>query len=91
MQRWLAEELTTGPELTSPNTVRDYLRIHYAGHEYESFSVLFLDAKHRLIRAEWSVFHLPNIVDGLVYLLSGTLLKSGFAYGYLFRHEGGSY
>jgi len=52
VQRWLAEELTTGPVLTSPKTVRDYLRIHYTGREYESFSVLFLDAQHRLIRAE---------------------------------------
>ena len=51
-KRWLAEQLTDGPVLTSPKTVRDYLRIHYAGREYESFSVLFLDAQHRLIRAE---------------------------------------
>jgi hypothetical protein len=42
-------------------------------------------------RLEWSVFHLLNIVDSLVYLLSGTALKSDFAYNYLFRHEGGSY
>jgi hypothetical protein len=42
-------------------------------------------------RLEWSVFHLLNILDSLMYLLSGTLLKSGFAYSYLFRHEGGSY
>jgi hypothetical protein len=42
-------------------------------------------------RLQWAVFHMLNILDSLVYLLSGTLLKSGFAYGYLFRHEGGSY
>jgi DNA repair protein RadC len=52
VQRWLAEELTTGPILTSPKTVRDYLRIHYAGREYESFSVLFLDAQHLVIDAK---------------------------------------
>jgi DNA repair protein RadC len=52
VQRWLSEQLTEVPVLTSPKTVRDYLRIHYAGRKYESFSVLFLDAQHRLIRAE---------------------------------------
>ncbi len=40
-------------------------------------------------RLEWAFFHLLNILDSLVYLLSGTLLRSGFAYGYLFRQEGG--
>ncbi len=42
-------------------------------------------------RRDWTVFHLLNICDSLVYLLSGTLLKSRLAYDYLFRHEGGSY
>ena len=42
-------------------------------------------------RLQWAVFHMLNILDSLVYLLSGTLLKSGFGYGYLFRREGGSY
>ncbi len=42
-------------------------------------------------RLEWVVFHFLNILDSLVYLLSGTLLKSGFAYDCLFKHEGGSY
>ena len=42
-------------------------------------------------RLEWSVFHLLNILDSLIYLLSLSVLKSGFAYAYLFRHEGGSY
>ncbi len=42
-------------------------------------------------RLEWSVFHLLNILDSLIYLLSLSALKSGFAYAYLFRHEGGSY
>ena len=42
-------------------------------------------------RLEWSVFHVLNILDSLIYLLSLSLLKSGFSYAYLFRHEGGSY
>jgi hypothetical protein len=42
-------------------------------------------------RLEWSVFHLLNILDSLVYLLSLSCFKSSFGYDYLFRHEGGSY
>jgi len=50
--RWLGEQLTTGPVLCSPSAVRDYLRIYFTGREHESFTVLFLDAQNRLIRAE---------------------------------------
>jgi hypothetical protein len=42
-------------------------------------------------RLEWSVFHLLNILDSLIYLLSLSALKSGFGYAFLFRHESGSY
>ncbi len=41
-----------GPLLTSPQAVRDYLRIRIADLEYEVFIVLFLDSQHRLIAAE---------------------------------------
>lgn len=52
VRRWLGEQLTTGPVLASPTAVRDYLRIYFTGREYECFTVLFLDAQHRLIRAD---------------------------------------
>ncbi len=52
VQRWLCEELRSGPVLASPSAVRDYLRIYFTGREYESFIVLFLDAQNRLIKAE---------------------------------------
>jgi len=42
-------------------------------------------------RLEWAIFHLLNILDSLVYLITLSLLKSSFAYEYIFRHEGGSY
>lgn len=52
VKRWLDEELRRDCVLTSPGSVRDYLRIHFAGQEYESFVVLFLDAQNRLIVAK---------------------------------------
>lgn len=50
--RWLDEELRRGSVLSAPTAVRDCLRIHFAGREYESFVALFLDAQNRLIVAE---------------------------------------
>ena len=35
--------------LNAPATVRDYLRLHFAGYEHESFVAIFLDAQHRVI------------------------------------------
>lgn len=51
VRRWLDEELHRECVLTSPGSVRDYLRLVFAGQEYESFVVLFLDAQNRLIEA----------------------------------------
>ena len=51
VSRWLNEELRRECSLTAPQSVRDYLRIHFAGQEHESFVVLFMDAQNRLIAA----------------------------------------
>lgn len=52
VQRWLNEELRRECVLSAPASVRDCLRMHFAGREDESFVGLFLDAQHRLIVAE---------------------------------------
>lgn len=52
VKRWLNEELQRDCVLSSPEAVRDYLRIHFSGREYESFVAMFLDAQNRLIVAE---------------------------------------
>jgi len=49
VRRWLEEELRRECVLNAPAAVRDCLRIHFAGREYESFVAMFLDAQHRLI------------------------------------------
>jgi len=52
VKRWLGEELKRECIFSAPSTVRDYLKLHFAGREYESFVVLHLDAQNRLITAE---------------------------------------
>jgi len=51
-RRSLAEQLRTGSALTSPQSVRDYLRLALGGRPHEVFLALFLDAQHRVIRSE---------------------------------------
>ena len=52
VKRWLNEEIRRESVMNSPAAVRDSLRIHFAGREYESFVALFLDAQHRLVTTE---------------------------------------
>jgi DNA repair protein RadC len=51
-RRLLAEEAATGSALTSPEAVRDYLRLSLNELPHEVFVVLFLDSQHRLIAAD---------------------------------------
>lgn len=51
-RRSLNEELKVGEVLSSPQAVKQYLQLMLAKKPYESFAVLFLDVKNRLIAAE---------------------------------------
>jgi DNA repair protein RadC len=44
--------LARGDALTSPEAVRDYLRLALAARESEAFVALFLDSQHRLLVAD---------------------------------------
>ena len=52
VRRSLHEELRTGVSLTSPHAVRDYLKLMLADRPYEVFMCLWLDAQHRMLRAD---------------------------------------
>jgi len=52
VRRVLTEELTARDLLSSPKVVAEYLRLHFAGREYESFVVLFLDTQNALLASE---------------------------------------
>ena len=51
-KRSLSEELQAGVTLSSPQAVKQYLQLLLGGKTYESFAVLFLDVKNRLIACE---------------------------------------
>jgi DNA repair protein RadC len=48
-RRAIAEQLQSGEAFGSPDLVKRYLRIKLGGQRHESFVVLFLDVKNRLI------------------------------------------
>jgi DNA repair protein RadC len=51
-RRALGEELKAGVTLSSPVAVKQYLQLLLGGKAYESFAVLFLDVKNRLIASD---------------------------------------
>ena len=51
-KRALSEELQAGVTLSAPQAVKQYLQLMLANRAYESFAVLFLDVKNRLIASE---------------------------------------
>lgn len=52
---------TRGPNLTSPDAVASYLKLHLAPQEHEVFGVIFLDARYRVLAFE-ILFH--GSIDG---------------------------
>ncbi len=52
VRRWMLEELRTGPALTSPGAVRDYLKLLLRDLQHEVFVCLWLDAQHRVIEKQ---------------------------------------
>ena len=52
-QALLAQRYRSGsPVLSSPERTREFLRMHLGGSDRETFGVLHLDNRHRLIAAE---------------------------------------
>ena len=51
-RRSLREDIRRDPALSSPDKVRDYLRMTLAHREHEVFMALFLDAQNRLLTAD---------------------------------------
>lgn len=51
-RRALEEDLRTGVTLSSPQAVKQYLQLLMGNRPHETFAVLFLDVKNRLIASE---------------------------------------
>jgi DNA repair protein RadC len=52
IRRAIEEELVRESALNSPRSVAEYLKVWLGDKEHECFTVLYLDAQHRLIKAE---------------------------------------
>ena len=48
-RRYLMEQMEKGDAITNPQMSRDYLTLQLRDKPYESFFVMFLDSKHRVI------------------------------------------
>lgn len=51
-KRSISEELQTNSSLSSPQAVKQYLQLQIGNKQYESFTVLFLDVKNRLLTVQ---------------------------------------
>ena len=51
-RRTLSNRIRKGTELSSPQRTRDYLMARLATREYETFTLIYLDNRHRLIACE---------------------------------------
>ena len=51
-RRALEEKLKSGDTMSSPKSVRDYLRLSLQGKKHEVFVAIFLDAQNRTIATE---------------------------------------
>ncbi len=82
-RRAIAEQLQAGEAFGSPELVKRYLRMKLGGQRHESFVVLFLDVKNRLIAdrelfrgtlAQTSVYPREVVIEALDYNAASVIL-----------------
>ncbi|KGF78675.1 hypothetical protein IA69_28960 [Massilia sp. JS1662] len=82
-RRAIAEQLQAGEAFGSPELVKRYLRMKLGGQRHESFVVLFLDVKHRLIAdrelfrgtlTQTSVYPREVVIEALDYNAASVIL-----------------
>jgi len=88
--RDLREQMHRGPVMTSPQILRDWLRLYCAGLEHEVFLVLYLDVNHRLIEPQ-ELFR-GTLTQTSVYpreLVKGALARNAAALAVAHNHPSG--
>lgn len=91
VKRWLVEEVAQRPVFASPDSVKDFLKVHFAGREYESFVVLYLNAQHCLI--EWEELFRGTLAQTSVYpreVVKSALRHNAAAVIFAHNHPSGS-
>ncbi|WP_371767872.1 DNA repair protein RadC [Massilia sp.] len=82
-RRAIAEQLQAGEAFASPELVKRYLRMKLGGQRHESFVVLFLDVKNRLIAdrelfrgtlTQTSVYPREVVIEALDYNAASVIL-----------------
>ena len=89
--RDLQAQMRTGPVMTSPQALRDWLCLHCANLEHEVFLVLYLTAQHQLIEAV-ELFR-GSLTQTSVYpreLVKGALARNAAAVVLAHNHPSGS-
>lgn len=89
-RRALAEEMTSRAAFSSPETVRDYLRLHLSGLTHEIFFALWLDARNHLIVSE-ELFR-GTLTHTSVYpreIVRNALLRNAAAVVFAHNHPSG--
>jgi DNA repair protein RadC len=88
--RDLREQMRNSPVMSSPQVLRDWLRLRCAGLQHEVFLVLYLDAHHRLIEAE-ELFR-GTLTQTSVYpreVVKGALTRNAAALALAHNHPSG--
>ena len=88
--RDLREQMRNSPVMSSPQILRDWLRLRCAGLQHEVFLVLYLDAHHRLIEAE-ELFR-GTLTQTSVYpreVVKGALTRNAAALALAHNHPSG--
>ena len=88
--RDLCGQMSNSPVMSSPQVLRDWLRLHCAGLQHEVFLVLYLDAHHRLIEAE-ELFR-GTLTQTSVYpreVVKGALTRNAAALALAHNHPSG--
>lgn len=88
--RDLHEQMRSGPIMSSPQALRDWLRLYCAGLQHEVFLVIYLDTQHRLIETE-EMFR-GTLTQTSVYpreLVKGALARNAAALALAHNHPSG--
>ena len=90
LMRELRDRMAQGPVMSSPQVLRDWLRLRCAGLQHEVFLALYLDANHRLIAHE-EVFR-GTLTQTSVYpreLVKSALARNAAAIAVAHNHPSG--